>query len=131
MNFEKARYNMVEQQIRPYDVLDLVLLSVLSEIPRENFVLPEEKKLAYAELPLHLLNGGTMLKPALAARLIQTLQLDPESKVLEIGTGSGYVTAILAKLSSFVVSVDQDPQQLTFAKDALADLYIDLSLIHI
>lgn len=58
MNFEKARYNMVEQQIRPHDVLDLVLLSVLSEIPRENFVLPEEKKLAYAELPLHLLMVG-------------------------------------------------------------------------
>jgi periplasmic glucans biosynthesis protein, mdoG len=125
MNFEKARYNMVEQQIRPHDVLDLVLLSVLSEIPRENFVLPEEKKLAYAELPLHLLNGGTMLRPALVARLIQALQLNPESKVLEIGTGSGYVTAILAKLSSFVVSVDQDLQQLAFAKDALADLCID------
>ena len=125
MNFEKARFNMVEQQIRPNDVLDPVLLSVLSEIPRENFVLPEEKKLAYAELPLHLLNGGTMLRPALVAQLIQALQLDPESEVLEIGTGSGYVTAILAKLSSFVVSVDQDLQQLTFAKDALADLYID------
>ncbi|QRN41165.1 MAG: methyltransferase [Neisseriaceae bacterium] len=122
MDFEKARYNMVEQQIRPWEVLDLTLLEVLSDIPRERFVLPDQLEIAYAELALPLKNGSTMLEPKIVARLIQSLELNPQKHVLEIGTGSGYATAILSKLAKEVDTLDKDQEQLDFAKNVLDEL---------
>lgn len=75
MDFKKARFNMVEQQIRPWDVLDFAVLDALESIPREEFVLPEQQGYAYADLPLKLLNGSYMLEPKIVARLAQGLNL--------------------------------------------------------
>ena len=122
MDFNQARYNMVEQQIRPWDVLDFDLLDVLGDVPREAFVLPEQQNVAYTDQALKLANGGMMLEPKIVARLIQALALNKGDKVLEVGTGSGYATAILAKLAGQVLSVDVDAEQQQRAQAALAGL---------
>lgn len=125
MDFTQARFNMVEQQIRPWDVLDFDLLDALSEVPRERFVLPAQQGIAYTDEVLRLANGGSMLEPRLVARLIQALALQPQDTVLEIGTGSGYAAAVMAKLAAKVVSVDVDKEQLAFARTAVAGLDLD------
>ncbi|ASK28431.1 protein-L-isoaspartate O-methyltransferase [Neisseria chenwenguii] len=122
MNFEKARFNMVEQQIRPWDVLDFDLLDAIEEIPRERFVDADLQGVAYSDTELPLPNGAKMLEPKIVARLIQGLKLTREDKVLEIGTGSGYATAVLAKLAGEVVSDDIDDAQQNRAKAVLAAL---------
>lgn len=122
MDFNTARYNMVEQQIRPWDVLDFDLLDVLSDIPRERFVLPQHQQLAYSDQSLPLANGGSMLEPKVMARLIQALKLTLADTVVEIGTGSGYATAVLAKLADQVMTVDSDAEQQQKAKAVLDDL---------
>ena len=122
MDFTQARYNMVEQQIRPWDVLDFDLLDVLGEVPREAFVLPEQQGIAYTDQALKLANGGMMLEPKIVARLIRALALNAGDTVLEVGTGSGYATAILAKLANHVLSVDVDATQQQRAQAALAGL---------
>lgn len=125
MDFAQARFNMVEQQIRPWDVLDFDLLDVLESIPREAFVLPEQKGYAYADLPLRLANGSMMLEPKIVARMVQGLMLKASDKVLEIGTGSGYATAVLARLAGQVQTYDVDEQQLLAAKTVLNTLAYD------
>lgn len=122
MNFTQARFNMVEQQIRPWDVLDFDLLDVLNELPRERFVAAAHHGHAYADMPLPLPNGGQMLEPKIVARLVQGLQLTAADTVLEIGTGSGYATAVLAKLARKVISVDIDGQQQQRAAAVLSQL---------
>lgn len=129
--FEQARFNMVEQQIRPWDVLDFGILDVLAELPREQFVLPEQRPYAYADTALPLSNGGAMLEPKVVARLIQGLKLAPSDTVLEIGTGSGYATAILAKLAGCVISMDVDGKQQQQAKAVLDGLGIGNVEYHI
>lgn len=124
MDFKQARFNMVEQQIRPWDVLDFDLLDVLDAIPREEFVLPEQRGYAYADVPLALANGGCMLEPKIVARMVQGLKLQTSDTVLEIGTGSGYATAVLAKLSNKVHTFDTDSVQQHFAKTILHRLGI-------
>ena len=119
MDFEKARFNMVEQQIRPWDVLDFDVLDALGDIPREKFVGAGFQGLAYADKELPLPNGGKMLEPKVVARLVQGLKLTKQDKVLEIGTGSGYATALLAALAGEVVTVDIDAAQLEAAKTVL------------
>ena len=119
MDFKKARFNMVEQQIRPWDVLDFAVLDALESIPREEFVLPEQQGYAYADLPLKLLNGSYMLEPKIVARLAQGLNLKKTDQVLEIGTGACYATAVLAYLAAHVHTVDMDAQQQNFAHIAL------------
>lgn len=111
MNFEQARFNMVEQQIRPWDVLDAQVLDLLFHVKREDFVAADKRALAFTDMELPLENGGTMLQPKLEARMVQDLQLAAGDKVLEIGTGSGYVTALLASLAAHVYSVDVDASQ--------------------
>ena len=96
MDFDKARFNMVEQQVRPWDVLDFDVLDALEEIPRELFVNEALQGLAYADMELPLANGHKMLEPKVVARLAQGLKLTKNDTVLEIGTGSGYATALLA-----------------------------------
>ncbi len=122
--FEQARFNMVEQQIRPWNVLDFNILDVLAELPRERFVAPEQQAYAYADINLPLPNGSAMLEPKIVARLIQGLKLTPADTVLEIGTGSGYATAILAKLAGRVISVDTDEIQQQKARAVLESLGI-------
>ena len=112
MDFEKARFNMVEQQIRPWDVLDFDVLDALGDIPREKFVGAGFQGLAYADKELPLPNGGKMLEPKVVARLVQGLKLTKQDKVLEIGTGSGYATALLAALAGEVVTADSDAAEL-------------------
>lgn len=119
MDFQIARFNMVEQQIRPWDVLDFDLLDALADIPREKFVLPEQQNYAYADLALKLGNGSMMLEPKVVARMVQGLALKKLDQVLEVGTGSGYVTALLSLLSAHVDTYDVDEQQLLLAQTTL------------
>lgn len=122
MDYTQARFNMVEQQIRPWDVLNFDLLDALQDIPREQFVSTEQLSYAYADMSLRLPNGCAMLEPKIVARLTQGLALNPQDKVLEIGTGSGYATALLAKLSKQVITTDIDAEQQQRAQNVLTQL---------
>ncbi|MFK7957236.1 MAG: protein-L-isoaspartate O-methyltransferase [Lysobacterales bacterium] len=106
MNFDIARRNMVEQQVRTWEVLEPRVLEVLGTIPREDYVNPRYRKMAYADTPLPLEHGETMMKPVVEGRLLQALNPQSDEAVLEIGTGSGYLTACLGQLAGRVVSVD-------------------------
>jgi protein-L-isoaspartate(D-aspartate) O-methyltransferase len=106
MNFEQARFNMVEQQIRPWEVLDGRVLELLETIQREDFVPVRYRKLAFADIDIPLECGQVMMRPKIEARLLQALDIQPDETVLEIGTGSGFVTACLAALAKRVVSVE-------------------------
>lgn len=105
-----ARFNMIEQQIRTWDVLDPTVLQLLNDVPRENFVPEEYLGLAFAdiEIPLNanIAHGQTMLSPKLEGRILQALNVQKTHSVLHIGTGSGYFTALLASLAKHVVSVE-------------------------
>lgn len=125
MNFEKARFNMVEQQIRPWNVLDFTLLDVLQDTPREVFLEEKYHSFAYADMNLPLPNGAKMLEPKLVARLIQALDLQKTDSVLEIGTGAGYATAILAQMAKHVTTVDIDAEQQQRAAQALSKIGVD------
>ena len=106
MNFDQARFNMVEQQIRPWEVLDSRVLSLLETIHREDFVPVRYRKLAFADIAVPLECGQFMMPPKIEARMLQALDLKEDETVLEIGTGSGFVTACLAALAKRVVSVE-------------------------
>lgn len=106
VDFEQARFAMVEQQVRPWEVLDFRVLDVIGSVKREDFAPPRHRKLAYADLALPLEHGEFMLKPVIEGRLLQALDLSPEQDVLEIGTGSGYVTCCLSHLARAVHSID-------------------------
>jgi protein-L-isoaspartate(D-aspartate) O-methyltransferase len=110
MDFEQARFNMVEQQIRPYKVLDQHVLDLLFRVRREDFVPPAYRSLAFADLELPLPGGERMWAPKMEARVLQALQLARGESVLEIGTGSGYFTALLASRPAEVTTVEIDPQ---------------------
>ena len=116
MDFEKARFNMVEQQIRPWDVLNTQVLDLLFHVKREEFVSDKQKTIAFVDTELPLPNGSRMLEPKMEARLVQELNLAPEDKVLEIGTGSGYLAALLASFSKPVYSLDNHPAMAALAK---------------
>jgi len=128
MDFEKARFNMVEQQIRPWDVLNPRVLDVLSEIPRENFTPDEYKTLAYVDtrIPLGSYEDRpcTMVNPNINGRILQALNVQPDDLILEIGTGSGYLTACLAKLGRHVDSVDINEELTEMAENNLRSLNI-------
>ncbi|MEO8746353.1 MAG: protein-L-isoaspartate O-methyltransferase [Rhodanobacter sp.] len=106
MNFEQARLNMVENQVRPWDVLDSRVLDIISRVRREDFVAPAHRQLAFADLCLPLGHGEIMMKPVVEGRVLQALALLPSERVLEIGTGSGYLCGCLAGLSAHVTSLD-------------------------
>ena len=110
MNFEIARHNMVEQQIRPWDVSDDRVLELIARAPREDYVPAQYRNIAFADLNIPLGHGEVMMSPKLEARLLQELEIAPTDKILEIGTGSGYLTALLASLGQHVVSVDIEPE---------------------
>ena len=106
LDFERARFNMVEQQIRTWEVLDPKLLDLLFRMRREDYVPQQYRALAFADMEIPLGHGETMLAPKLEARMVQELALRPGDKILEVGTGSGYMTTLLASLGGHVCSVD-------------------------
>jgi len=106
LNFTQARFNMIEQQVRPWEVLDQQVLDVMSQIPREAFVPDAYAHLAFADIEIPLAHNQVMMPPKLEGRVVQSLLLKPTDRVLEIGTGSGYVTALLAALANHVDTVD-------------------------
>lgn len=112
VDLEQARFNMIEQQVRPWEVLDGRVLSLLEEVPRDRFVPEAYRNLAYADIGIPLgENGGEgrqMMHPNVEARMLQALQIKATDSVLEIGTGSGYVTALLAHDASHVLSIEVD-----------------------
>lgn len=124
MDIEQARFNMIEQQIRPWDVLDFKILDILKNVPREQFVPDTHTKLAFADIQIPLAHGEVMMEPKVEARLVQELNLTPDDKVLEVGTGSGYVTALLASLAKHVVSVDIHKDLSNQAADKLSKIGI-------
>jgi protein-L-isoaspartate(D-aspartate) O-methyltransferase len=109
MDFEQARYNMVEQQIRPWDVLDQGVLDLLFKVRREDFVPEAHRSLAFVDMEIPLGHGEFMWTPKLEARVLQELDIRRNDRVLEVGTGSGYLTALLAAEAAEVVSVDIQP----------------------
>lgn len=110
LNFDDARRTMIESHIRPWEVLDPRVLELIARTPREDYVPAQYRALAFADMNIPLGQGEVMMAPKLEARLVQELELDPKDKVLEIGAGSGYLTALLAALSKHVVSVEIEPQ---------------------
>lgn len=119
MNIEQTRFNMIEQQIRPWNVLDADVLHLLSVVKREDFVPVAHKALAFVDMELPLGNGQFMLAPRLEARMVQDIAVHKHEKVLEIGTGSGYMTALLAHRAQSVLSLEIDPDQAATARSSL------------
>jgi len=106
MNFERARSNMVEQQVRTWEVLDSKVLGLMESVHREDFVPVRYRKLAFADLSVPLAMGQSMMCPKVEGRMLQSLDLKPDDSVLEIGTGSGFITACLSVMARRVVSVE-------------------------
>ena len=121
MNIEQARFNMIEQQIRPWDVLDQDVLNLLSVVKRENFVPAAYRELAFADLEVPLPTGEHMLFPRVEARILQELAVKKHESVLEIGAGSGYMAALLAHRARHVLTVDIKPELAELAKRNLAE----------
>ena len=119
-NTETAKFNMIEQQIRPWEVLDNQVLSTLDQINREDFVREAYKGLAYADCRIPLGNGVSMLPPVIEGRMLQALLIKAEDEVLEVGSGCGYVTACLAHLAQRVSSIDSSTEIIDFAKSNVA-----------
>lgn len=120
MDYEQARFNMVEQQIRTWEVLDQDILDLLFAVKREDFVPAAYRTLAFADLELPLANGQSMWSPKIEARVLQSLNLAPQETVLEIGTGSGYLAALLGRRAGTVTSVEIDPRLSSEAAARLA-----------
>jgi len=119
MNLEQARTNMVEQQIRTWEVLDQEVLDLLYVVPREEFVPQQHRALAFSDLEIPIGEGERMWQPKLEARVLQELALHKSDKVLEVGTGSGYLTALLAHRAGKVVSVEINPKLAAFGRGNL------------
>lgn len=124
-NVEQARHNMIDNQVRPWDVVDSRVLDTLGSVRREDFVPPAYRSLAFVDLALPLGHGEVMMKPVVEGRLLQELALESRHTVLEIGTGSGYLTACMARMASHVTSVDLHAEFTQGARDALARAGID------
>ena len=116
MNFEQARFKMVEQQIRPWRVLDPQVLAVLGAVPRELFTPPQYQFMAYVDEEIPLPGGHVMLPPRIDARLMHDLELTGTESVLDVGTGSGYRAALLAHRAREVVSLEIDPVMADMAR---------------
>lgn len=120
MNIEHVRENMIKQQLRTWEVLDEQLLELLQQVPREDFVPPALRDLAFVDMSIPLDEGQIMMNPKVEARMLQALAIQPDEEVLEVGSGSGYVTALLAKLAKKVYSVEISPLLLHQVGEKLA-----------
>ena len=118
-DFANARQLMVEQQIRPWNVLDARVLEVLSTVPREEYVPADRRELAYADLVLPLAHGEVVMKPVVQARALQALLVQPDEDVLEIGTGTGYLTECLSRLGREVYSIERHADLAEAARERL------------
>ena len=116
MNLEQARFNMIEQQIRPWNVLDDQVLHLLSVVKREDFVPLAHKALAFVDMEIPIGHGQRMLAPRLEARLLQDAAVQKHEKVLEIGAGSGYLTALLAHQAQRVIALEIQPELAAMAR---------------
>jgi len=119
VNLDEARFNMIEQQIRPWDVLDQSVLDALAIIPREDYVPIPYMNMAFTDMRIPLGRGEVMMSPNVEARMLQALAVDASDSILEVGTGSGYITAVLAEMGRHVFSVDIHPE---FINEALVKL---------
>ena len=119
LNISQARFNMIEQQIRPWNVLDMGVLELLGSIRRDVFVPAAHKSLAYADLEIPLPNGQCMLAPRLEARLLQDLAIQKHEKVLEIGSGTGFMASLLAHRAKHVLTLELDPELAELARSNL------------
>lgn len=124
MNFEQARFNMVEQQIRTWEVLDQDVLDLLYVVPREDFVPPAYRALAFSDMEIPIgaapSSSQRMMPPKMEARILQELGVKKSDRVLEVGTGSGYLTALLAHRAAHVLSVEIDPELARFGNSNLS-----------
>jgi protein-L-isoaspartate(D-aspartate) O-methyltransferase len=119
MNIEQARFNMIEQQIRPWDVLDKGVLGLLAVVRREDFVPPAYRALAFVDTEIPLAEGELMMPPRVEARLLQELQVQRHERVLEIGTGSGFVAALLGHRAQSVITLEVKPALAAIATENL------------
>lgn len=131
MNVEQARFNMIEQQIRPWDVLDPEVLQLLSLVRREDFVPASLRHLAFSDTELPLKPGRSLLQPKVEARLLQELQLQPTDRVLELGTGSGYLTALMAHQAEQVISLEPDAELAEAAQGRLRRLGLNRAQVQV
>ncbi len=106
MNIDQARFNMIEQQVRPWEVLDHNVLQVMSDIPREVFVPQQYRDLAFSDVEIPLTGGQATLQPRIEGRIMQSLDIKADDRILEIGTGCGYMTACLSRLGDSVVTIE-------------------------
>ena len=120
MNFEQARFNMVEQQIRPWEVLDQDVLDLLMTVKREEFVPAVYRDLAFTEVEIPIGCGQVMLKPVIEGKVLQALRLGKSDSVLEVGTGSGYFAALLAARTEWVRTIEIEPELVKLASANLA-----------
>jgi len=120
MNIEQARFNMIEQQIRPWNVLDAQILALLSAVKREDFTPAAQRSLAFVDMELPLSDTACMLSPKVEARMLQDLKVQPTDRVLEIGAGSGHMAALLAHRAAHVLSLDIDPAMVELARHNLS-----------
>ncbi|MCK2127113.1 protein-L-isoaspartate O-methyltransferase [Thauera aromatica] len=125
MNFEKARFNMVEQQIRPWEVLDQNVLDLLMTVRREEFVPASHRELAFAEVEIPIGCGQVMLKPVIEGKIMQALRVEKTDSVLEIGAGSGYFAALLAARAEWVRTVEIECALVKLASENLARNGVD------
>jgi protein-L-isoaspartate(D-aspartate) O-methyltransferase len=119
IDYKQARFNMVEQQVRPWNVLDFTVLDILNQVPREDFVPEAYRNLAYSDIAIPIGHDEEMLHPKYQGRILQELQIKPTDIALEVGTGTGYLTALMAKMAEHVYSVDIEPD---FLKTAALNL---------
>ena len=131
LDLEKARFNMIEQQIRPWEVLDQRVLNTYSLVPREQFVPEAYRALAFTDTEIPLGHQQRMMSPKVEARMLQALDIQPSDRVLEIGTGSGYLSALLAKLSAHVTSIEFFADLSQQAKENLARAGIPNTKLHV
>lgn len=125
MNFDQARLNMIEQQIRTWEVLDQDVLNLIAVVHREDFVPNQYRQLAFADTNIPLAHNEVTMTPKVEARLLQAVAVTPGDNVLEIGTGCAYMTALLAKSARRVTSVDIYPDFTLEARDKLGGLFLD------
>jgi protein-L-isoaspartate(D-aspartate) O-methyltransferase len=124
-DLERARRQMLEEHLRGRGITDLDILRVMAEIPRERFVPPEQRYRAYADGPLPIGEGQTISQPYIVAAMTQLLRVHHDSEVLEVGTGSGYQTAVLARLAKRVYTIERFPELSATARETLQELGID------